>query len=93
MAGGVLERSRQFDAAAKSYVDAVLSIPDGQSAYIALSKIMYRSGQKAEAGAVLDRMFARGITGNAADPWWIYPLGLDLAMESQFEEYRTLVRK
>jgi hypothetical protein len=93
MAGGILERSRQFDVAAKSYVDAVLSIPDGQSAYIALSKIMYRSGQKAEAGAVLDRMFARGITGNATDPWWIYPLGLDLAMEAQFEEYRTLVRK
>jgi tetratricopeptide (TPR) repeat protein len=93
MAGGVLERSRQFDAAAKSYVDAILSMPDGQSAYIALSKIMYRSGQKPEAGAVLERMFARGITGNAADPWWIYPLGLDLAMETQFEEYRAVVRK
>ena len=50
MGGAVLERSRQFDAAAKSYVEAILAMPDGQSAYLALANILHKSGQKAEAG-------------------------------------------
>ena len=93
MGGAVLERSRQFDAAAKSYVEAILAMPDGQSAYLALANILHKSGQKAEAGAVMDRMFARGAVGANADPWWTYPLGLDLSMDKQFEEYRSIVRK
>jgi tetratricopeptide (TPR) repeat protein len=93
MGGAVLERSSQFDAAAKSYVEAILAMPDGQSAYIALANILHKSGQKAEAGAVMDRMFGRGAVGANADPWWTYPLGLDLSMDKQFEEYRTIVRK
>ena len=93
MGGGILERTSQFDAAAKSYVEAVLAMPDGQSAYVALANILHKSGQKAEAGAVMDRLFARGPVGTNADPWWTYPLGLDLSMDKQFEEYRTIVRK
>jgi len=93
LGGAVLERAKQFDAAAKSYVDAILAVPDGQSAYLALANILTRSGQTAEAGAVLDRMFGRGIINATADPWWTFPLGLDLTMDAQFEEYRTLVRK
>jgi tetratricopeptide (TPR) repeat protein len=93
MGGTILERSSQFDAAAKSYVEAILAMPDGQSAYMALANILHKSGQKAEAGAVMDRLFARGAVGANADPWWTYPLGLDLSMDKQFEEYRNLVRK
>ena len=93
MGGAVLERTSQFDAAAKSYVEAILAMPDGQSAYVALANILHKSGQKAEAGAVMDRMFARGVVGANADPWWTYPLGLDLSMDKQFEEYRSIVRK
>lgn len=93
MAGGVLERDGQLDASAKYYLEAILAAPDGQSAYLALANIMHRSGQAAEASAVLERLFARGITSATADPWWTYPLGLDLSIDAQFEEYRTLVRK
>lgn len=92
-AGGVLERGNQFDAAARSYLDAIIAVPDGQSGYMALANILHRSGQTAEAAAVLERLFARRIAGGAADPWWVYPLGLDLKLEAQFEEYRTFVRK
>jgi hypothetical protein len=91
--GGILERDHQMDSAAKLYVQAILAVPDGQSAYVALANILHASGQRAEAGAVLDRLFARPVPTATADPWWTYPLGLDLAMDAQFEEYRKLVRK
>jgi len=93
IAGGVLERSRQLDAAARAYVDAIGAMPDGQSAYLALANIFHRSGQAAEASAVVERLFGRGAVGTNADPWWTYPLGLDLSMDKQFEEYRNAVRK
>jgi hypothetical protein len=38
-------------------------------------------------------MYSRGATNAASDPWIIYPLGFDLSMDAQFEEYRNLVRK
>jgi tetratricopeptide (TPR) repeat protein len=93
IAGGVLERGRQYDAAARAYLDAILAVPDGQTGYIALANIMHHSGQAAEAAAVLERMYSRGATNAASDPWIIYPLGFDLSMDAQFEEYRNLVRK
>ena len=93
LAGSVLERSKQLDPAARAYLDAILAVPDGQSAYLALANILHRSGQVTEAAEVVSRMFARGITNAAADPWWTYPLGFDLGMDAQFEEYRSLVRK
>jgi len=91
--GAILERDKQMDAAAKLYVQAILAMPDGQSGYIALANILHLSGQRTEAGAVLDRLFARPVPTATSDPWWTYPLGLDLAMDAQFEEYRKLVRK
>lgn len=93
VSGGVLERSRQLDAAAKMYLDAILAVPTGQSAYFALANILHRSGQTSEAGAVMDRFLSQGAAGTNADPWWTYPLGLDLSMDKQFEEYRNAVRK
>jgi tetratricopeptide (TPR) repeat protein len=93
VSGGVLERSRQLDAAAKMYLDAILSVPSGQSAYLALASILHRSGQSSEAGSVMERLFSQGAVGTNADPWWTYPLGLDLSMDKQFEEYRNAVRK
>jgi len=93
MLGGIRERAQQLEAAARTYVEAILAVPDGQSGYLALSHVMHRMNQPADAAAVLERMFGRAITNLAADPWWTYPLGLDIALEARFEEYRALVRK
>ena len=93
IAASVLERDKRFDAAAKLYVQAILAMPDGQSGYIAFANLLYSSGQRAEAGSVMERFFSRSVTDASADPWWTYPLGLDLGMDAQFEEYRKFVRK
>jgi tetratricopeptide (TPR) repeat protein len=93
MLGGIRERQQQIDTAARGYVDAILAVPDGQSAYLALAQVMHRAGQSAEAATVLERLFGRAILNPAADPWWTYPLGMDLNFDARFEEYRADVRR
>jgi hypothetical protein len=36
---------------------------------------------------------ARGIVGGAADPWWLYPLGLDANPERRLDALRAEVRR
>jgi tetratricopeptide (TPR) repeat protein len=83
--GQIRERQKQWNAAAQSYVDAVKAQPDGQSAYVALAHVLHATGQPVEAAGVLDRWYARGVTSAVADPWWIYPLGLDARLEARFD--------
>ena len=91
--GDVRQRVGQMDVAAKAYLDAVVTSPDGQSAYLALSQILLRSGQRGDAATVLERWYARRTADTMADPWWTYPLGFKLSMDGEFEEYRAQVRK
>jgi tetratricopeptide (TPR) repeat protein len=91
--GGIRERQKQFDPAARLYVEAILAVPDGQSAYLALSQIMHAANHRDDAAAVLDKMFARRASQLTADPWWIYPLGLDTALEARFGQLRDEIRK
>jgi Tfp pilus assembly protein PilF len=93
MLGGVRERQKQFDPAARLYVDAVLAVPDGQSAYLALAHIMYAANHRDDAAGVLDNLFARRATQLTADPWWMYPLGLDASLEARFGAIRDEIRK
>jgi TolA-binding protein len=91
--GGIRERQRQLDAAARLYVDAILTMPDGQSAYLALAHAMYSAGQRTDAATVLDRLYGRRVASAAADPWWIYPAGLDVSTEQALDELRAEVRR
>jgi Tfp pilus assembly protein PilF len=93
MLGGIRERQKQFDPAARLYVDAVLAVPDGQSAYLALAHIMHAANHRDDAASVLDKLFARRATQLTADPWWMYPLGLDAALEARFGAIRDEIRK
>lgn len=93
MLGGIRERQKQFDPAARLYVDAVLAVPDGQSAFLALAHIMHAASHRDDTAAVLDKLFARRLTSITADPWWLYPLGLDVALEARFGAIRDEVRK
>jgi hypothetical protein len=93
MLGGIRERQKQFDPAARLYVDAVLAVPDGQSAFLALAHIMYSASHRDDTSAVLDKLFGRRASALTADPWWLYPLGLDVALEARFGAIRDEVRK
>ena len=93
MLGGIRERQKQFDPAARLYVDAILAVPDGQSAYLALAHIMDAANHRDDAASVLDKLFARRATQLTADPWWMYPLGLDAALETRFGAIRDEIRK
>jgi tetratricopeptide (TPR) repeat protein len=86
--GRVLERRRELDAAAKRYVEAVQVMPDGQTAYLALAHLMHGAGQREGGATVLDRMFNRGIAAGSIDPWWLYPLGLEVDLDPRFAELR-----
>ena len=91
--GGIRERQGQLQAAAQLYVEAILAMPDGQSAYLALAHAMFSAGQRADAATVLDRLYARKITNPASDPWWIYAAGLDVATDKHLDALRTEVRQ
>lgn len=93
MLGGIRERRQQFEAAARTYVEAIQAVPDNQSGYIALAHVMHRLNQRADASTVIERMFSRAGASSATDPWWTYPMGLDLTLDAKFEEYRAAVRK
>lgn len=93
MLGGIRERQKQFDPAARLYVDAVLAVPDGQSAFLALAHIMHSASHRDDASAVLDKLFGRRASSLTADPWWLYPLGLDVALEARFGAIRDEIRK
>lgn len=83
--GDIRERQKQWNAAAELYVEAVKTRPDGQSAYVALAHVLHAMGQGVQAAGVMDRWFARGVTNPIADPWWVYPLGLDARLEARFD--------
>jgi tetratricopeptide (TPR) repeat protein len=83
--GQIREQQKQWNDAAQLYVEAVKAQPDGQSAYVALAHILHATGQPAEAGGVMERWLTRGVTSPVADPWWIYPLGLDTRLEVRFD--------
>ena len=91
--GGIRERQQQLDPAARTYLDGILAMPDGQSGYLALAHVMQAINQRDNASAVVERMFSRSIVNLAADPWWTYPLGLDTNLDPKFDEIRAEIRK
>ena len=92
MLGGVLERKKDFNGAAHEYLNAILAVPSGQSAYVALAHVMHLANQREQAATVLDRWFALGVSDRSADPWWTYDVGLDVALDAAFSRLRAEVR-
>jgi tetratricopeptide (TPR) repeat protein len=73
-AGALRERRGQFAEAETNYRHALAAFPGAQSAPLALSQLLDRTGRNVEARAVIDRMLDRAAASEVAEPWSIYLL-------------------
>lgn len=83
--GQIRERQKTWTAAAELYVEAIKTLPDAKSAYVALSDVLKANGEPIQSAGVMDRFQARGVTSPIADPSATYPLGLDTFLEARFD--------
>jgi tetratricopeptide (TPR) repeat protein len=90
--GQIRERQTPWTAAAELYVEAIKTLPDAMSAYVALSDVLKANGEAAQAAGVMDRFTARGVTSVIADPVKNYPLGLDTFLEARFDAFLAEAR-
>jgi VWFA-related protein len=75
MLGRIKERDGDLKAAAETYQNAQQLLPGSQTAYVAHAQALQASGQLRESIDVLRSMLTR--RDHIADPWILYPLGLD----------------
>ena len=69
--GTLEERDQHFDAAEKLYREALTHFPYGQSAPLALSELLSRTGREAEARRVLAARLMR-VNTEMLEPFWAY---------------------
>jgi tetratricopeptide (TPR) repeat protein len=75
-------------AAARWYQNAIDATP-GQSAVVARSELLHRSGDVDAAAAALPAM----LQGTNDDPWWSYPFGQFWLIEASRTQLRALARQ
>jgi len=68
--GQALERLGRTDPAVQAYRTALSIVPQAQSAWTALSALLFRHGQRDDADREIAAMLERA--GSARDPWWMY---------------------
>jgi hypothetical protein len=88
--GTLEERDRHFDAAEKLYRDAVRYLPYGQSAPLALSELLSRTGREADARRVLSTRLLR-MNAEVLEPFWAY--GPEEVPATRFDLLRVEVWK
>jgi len=88
--GSLEEREGRFDAAEKLYRDASEYMPYGQSAPLALSELLSRTGREAEARSALTARVLR-MNAQVVEPFWAY--GPDGDTATQFDLLRVEVWK
>lgn len=85
--GQIRERQKPWTSAAELYVEAIKTMPDAMSGYVALSEVLKANGELAQSTGVMERFKARGVTSAIADPLKNYPLGLDTFLEARFDAF------
>jgi tetratricopeptide (TPR) repeat protein len=88
--GSVEERNEQYDVAEKLYRDAVRRIPWGQSAPLALSELLSRTGRETEARDVLAAHFK---VSGIIEPLWAYSALPNDELGTRFDLLRMEVWK
>ena len=90
--GGLRERQGQFDAAIDAYRVAVSRLPSAQAAYVGLSEVLQRIGQRDESRAVLLIPLTEK-AGATEDPLWWYHIDRPGVAERRLESLRAEVRQ
>jgi tetratricopeptide (TPR) repeat protein len=88
--GTLEERDGHFETAEKLYREALKHVPYGQSAALALSELLSRTGREAEAREALAARVLR-INAEALEPFWAY--GPDDDAATRFDLLRVEVWK
>jgi tetratricopeptide (TPR) repeat protein len=88
--GSIEERNERFDAAEKLYSDALRRIPWGQSAPLALSELLSRTGRGREAREVLAGRFK---LAGIVEPLWGYAANPAEELGTRFDLLRMEVWK
>ncbi len=92
--GSLAERNARYAVAERAYLEAMRAYPFGQSASLALSQLLSRTGREADARQLLALFTSR--KGGSVEPLWTYlppsdPGLIDLQMS--LDELRAEVRK
>jgi tetratricopeptide (TPR) repeat protein len=88
--GTLEERDQHFDAAERLYRDALGYVPYGQSAPLALSELLSRTGREADARRVLAARLLR-VDTEILEPFWAY--GSEDVPSTRFDLLRVEVWK
>ena len=88
---GMVSASRgELERAATLYLEAIAMMPDGQSAYIALSEVAYRAGRVNEAASIVKDVLGRTLKD---DPWWSYQLGASWHLDFLVTKLRERIQR
>jgi tetratricopeptide (TPR) repeat protein len=90
--GSIEERNERFAAAEELYQRALRKIPWGQSAPLALSELLSRSGREAQAREVLAAHFTH-IGAGIVEPLWVYSVNVSDELGTRFDLLRMEVWK
>jgi len=91
--GGIHERERNAGEAAHWYREAVAVDEVGQSARVALGRLLYASGDAAGAADVIQPLLARGGERRQNDPWSEYLLAYVPVGQQLLDDLRKEVRR
>jgi Flp pilus assembly protein TadD len=91
--GGIQERQGETAAAARTYREALALDEVAQSARVALSALLYTSGDAEAAAAVVEPLVTRAGPRQRNDPWADYQLGYLPVGRALLEELRNEVRR
>jgi hypothetical protein len=90
--GGLHERQGLMEAAIGAYRVAVSRLPSAHAAYVGLSEVLQRTGQRDESRAVLLIPLTEK-AGPAEDPFWWYHFDRPGVAEQRLESLRADVRQ
>jgi predicted Zn-dependent protease len=90
--GALHERRNRFDQAERAYRQALARVPGNQSAYLALSRVLQRSGRGDESREILNIVLLEP-KRTTLEPWWWYLSAPPAQVRARITALRAVARK